>query len=203
MKCPSLLKIAAASLAMIGTAYAGPLSWSTSTTTQPLKFLNDSSIASATFTGTFDLTTGANPFNPATMTIDWAKASFAFADNNPNYGSYERDPYEYVDISIEGMLLFDEQEVDGSHPQSNFAWYGKDFTANMLLALKDDGKVQYTVQLQNTNVNKTEDVYLKIAKLEATGDYKTHNVPDSASTSLLLGLGLAGLVAFAKRSRRA
>jgi hypothetical protein len=201
MKTLSLFKAAGALLALATVVQADPLTWSYETTTQPLKFLSGTG-SSSYFTGEFDLTPAG--FNPATMTISSATAYFAFADDKPDGSSYP-DPDEYVDIFINNLLLINDQEVDGAHPSSSFAWYSQSLNANMIIALQDDGKVSYKVQLLDTYG--TNDTYLKIAKLVAQGSLNEPpppvTVPDAGSTSALVGLAFAALLAFRRRFQQA
>jgi hypothetical protein len=208
MKMPSSLKLFTLVFGFAGLAYASPMTWTTQTTNPPLKLLTESS---PTYTGLFDLTTVG--YDPGTMEITSAVASFAFADDasGGDASSYHGgDSEEYVDVFIDNLLLIDNQEVDGTYnsPPSSYAWDDSALNANMLLALEDDGKISYKVQLLNTSGS--NDTYLKIAKLEAHGNVQdapppppTSSVPDQGATSVLLLAGLAGLAALRKRFRSA
>jgi len=197
MKTLSFLKATAALLALATAVHADPLTWTYEISGSPLKFLSGTGSTSY-YAGTFDLT--PDGFNPATMTISSATAYFAFADDKPD-GTSTPDPDEYVDIFINSLLLINDQEVDGSHPSSSYAWYSQSLNATMILALQDDGKVSYKVQLLDTYG--TNDTYLKVAKLVAQGSLNyvppPVSVPDAGATSALMGLGFAALFAFRRR----
>jgi hypothetical protein len=171
------------------------LTWSFSTVSvdsPPLKFLQsgDSTYTSTTgLTGTQFNLLGAG-YNPATMVITSATVTFWFADD-------DSDGSETVDIyvngtSVTGTRIFNDLEVDGSHPAANFAPYSanlQDFAG--LIADLQDGIMSYQVKRQDG------DTYLKIAEITATGN--TTTVPDNGLTAAMLGLSLMGL--FAARAR--
>lgn len=190
MKSSSLLNTLGLVFALSSAASAAPLSWSHQISGNPLKFLQGTG-SNSYFTGTFDLTTDG--FDSSTMTILDATASFAFADDSDS-------ALEYVDISISNLILINDQEVDGTHPSSNFAWYSNSLTNPMLFALQDDGKVWFKVQLLNTMG--TNDTYLKKAKLVANGERTPKvSVPEGGATALMTALSFAGLVALRKRAQ--
>jgi hypothetical protein len=186
MKSSSLLGALGLIVILSSAASAAPLSWSHQISGNPLKFLQGTG-SSSYFTGTFDLTTDG--FDASTMSILGATASFAFADDSDS-------AFEYVDISINNLILINDQEVDGTHPSSNFAWYSDSLTNPMLIALQDDGKVSFKVQLLNTAG--TNDTYIKKAKLVAHGESKV-TVPDAGATAVLIGLSFAGLIGLRRR----
>jgi len=180
-----LLAVGALALAATAPAQAA-LSWTDIDSGSPLKWLYHSSNSSTSqYSSTFNLLNDG--YNPATMHITSAKAWFAFADDNDS-------AYEYVDITLDNLLLINDAEVDGSH--AAYDWRSAGLTGQMLFQLQD-GVISYTVKLLNTHgVN---DVWLKVAKLKAYGDYK--QVPDASATVALMGLGLLGLAAARKRFR--
>jgi hypothetical protein len=139
------------------------------------------------------------------MTLVSGTAYFAFADDAPGTvanpdGAGTYDVTEYVDIFLNSLILINDQEVDGSHPSTSFAWYSASLTPAMITALQDDGKIGFKVQLLDTSSSYTNDVYLKIAKLTATSE--TNNVPDGGSTLAMLGLAFAGLLGLRRRFAR-
>src|SRR5690606_818226 len=103
---------------------------------------------------TFNLT--LDGFDPDTMQIDTATAWFAFADDNGG-DSYE----EYVDISIEGVTVVDDEEVDGTHynAPNNYDWVEVSLSQALIDNLQEDGKLSFLVQLSYTSWKK--DTYLK------------------------------------------
>jgi hypothetical protein len=118
-------------------------------------------------------------YQPATMQVDSAVASFAFADN------YDSDP-EYVNIFLDGNLFLGGLEVDGTHQNipHSFDWYHGNLSGTLLAGLQD-GIISYTVTITSG------DAYLKRAKLVAEGSYRT--VADGGLTVLLLGGGMIAL----------
>ena len=143
----------------------------------PLKFLTESS---KTYSSTFNIL--EKGYNPATMLVQSATVKFAFADDSTN------DPEEYVNIYLDNTLLVANLEVDGTHPLSSYAWYQFSVTGAHLASLQD-GILDYKVKLQNTSG--TNDTYLKITQLDATGT--TRSVPDHGSAIPLFALGLVSL----------
>jgi len=152
----------------------------------PLKLLTESS---TTYSSDFNIL--INGFNPATMLVQSATVKFAFADDDTN------DPYEYVNIYLDNILLQANLEVDGTHPISSFAWYQFSVTGAHLASLQD-GILDYKVVLQNTRGK--NDTYLKIAQLNATGT--TRSVPDNGASVTLFALGLVGLLSLRQRLSR-
>ena len=199
---------------MAGTALAAPFEWSVETNNQPLKFLSDSSSSNMKFESTFNLSGFA--YNPL-MTIDSVTAYFWFADDEPNqkqwnwskwqYDIVEQDHTEHVKVTVGGQELFSQEEVNGAHPESNFHEISKglSLTDDVLNAVKTGGLLSYKVQVLNLKSNKTEDTYLKIAKLVISGTQNPPpppppvSVPDTATTSLLVAGGLLGLAAVRRR----
>lgn len=192
MNIRTLFKTVGVALVLSSVAQASDLTWTSQFSGYPLKFLNFNNVAanSHIYTNTFDITTSG--FNPLTMTIDSAVASFAFADDDDGYE-------EWVDVTLEGNLFIHE-EVDGDHPYSSYAWYSDDLSVGLLANLQADGKLSFKVQLLNTvNYNK-EDTYLKVAKLVAKGhENPPHKVPDESNTVILMGAAMLSLVALRKR----
>ncbi|MEO5960291.1 MAG: VPDSG-CTERM sorting domain-containing protein [Opitutaceae bacterium] len=124
-------------------------------------------------------------FNPATMDVTSATITFWFADD-------DSDGSEQVDITVEGVQAANDMEVDGSHPQANFASYAFVLNAAQLATLNTDGIANYTVGLV------TGDTYLKIVSITASGP-STVTAPDGGTTVALLGIGFIGLAAIRKR----
>ena len=190
MNIRTLFKTAGLALALCGVAQASDLTWTSQFSGSPLAKLGFSYGWTTSYSNTFDIT--ADGFNPLTMTIDSAVASFAFADDDDGYE-------EWVDVTLEGNLFIHE-EVDGDHPYSSYAWYSDDLSIGLLANLQADGKLGFKVQILNTVAYNKEDTYLKVAKLVATGhENPPHKVPDEANTVLLTGAALLGLVALRKR----
>ena len=192
MNIRNILKTVGFALALTGVSQASHLTWTSQFSGSPLKFLNFNNVSAGShiYTNTFDITTGG--FNPLTMTIDSAVASFAFADDDDSYE-------EWVDVTLEGNL-FVHEEVDGDHPYSSYAWYSDDLSVGLLANLQADGKLSFKVQLLDTVWGKKEDTYLKVAKLVAKGhENPPHTVPDEANTVMLMGAAMLSLVALRKR----
>lgn len=178
--------------ALSSTSYA--LVWNDSTLASnppPLKFLEGAvANASSSYSSSFNILD--NGYNPATMTVTSATATFWFADDDSDGG-------EQVDIYVNGFKVIANQEVDGAHPQSSFAPYSVSLNSvndiNGLIAALQDGMISYKVQLLNGSNG--GDTYLKIAELSVTGTSRT--VPDGGMTVVMLGLGMVTLVAARKR----
>lgn len=186
MKTIKNLLLASLALFAFGTTSQAAMTWVDVDSGSPLKWLYHSSNANTSrYSSTFNILNDG--YNPATMHVTSAIASFAFADDQDS-------AYEWVDIYLDNLLLINDQEVDGSH--ASYAWYSKSLTGEMITNLQD-GVLSYTVKLLNTSG--TNDVWLKVAKLKAYGDYK--QVPDTGATVALMGLGLVGLAAARKRFR--
>lgn len=187
-------------VAFSGATLADELTWTSQFSGSPLKFLSFSSTANSSYSNTFNLIPAG--FDPLNMTIESAVASFAFADD-------ANDEEEWVNITLGGEL-FIQEEVDGSHPSSSFAWYSDDLSISLLADLQSDGKLDFKVQLLDTVWGKKEDTYLKVAKLVAHGFTNPppppppppHTVPDNSTTLFLLGAAFAGLFGLQKRFAR-
>jgi VPDSG-CTERM motif len=166
---------------------ASAITWIDEDYGDPLKFLTSSSPSySSTFNILYD------GYNPATMLVTSAVVSFGFADDS-------FDTYEYVNVYLDGNLFIAGQEVDGTHQTipTSYDWYHGSISGTLLAGLQD-GVINYTVTVTSG------DTYLKRAKLVAQGIYQpSRSVPDGGATALLLGFGLAGLVALRRRSSRA
>jgi len=196
-------------LAALLTSSSYALTWSFSTASvdaPPLKFLSGTG-SNAVYTSTTGPTgtqfniLGAG-YNPATMVVTSATVTFWFADD-------ESDGAENVDIfvngtNITGTKIFSNLEVNGTHPEANFAPYSanlQDFAG--LLNSIQDGILEYQVRLLNGANG--GDTYLKMATITATGNYKNipnNGVPDSGSTIALLGGALAALGLVRRRFSR-
>ncbi len=199
MNIRALLKTVGIALALSGVAQASHLTWTSQFSGSPLKLLNFNSLSSQSYSNTFDITTDG--FDPLTMTIDSAVASFAFADDDDSYE-------EWVDITLGGNLFIHE-EVDGNHPYSSYAWYSDDLGVSLLADLQADGKLSFKVQILDTilatrySANKKEDTYLKVAKLVAKGhENPPHKVPDQSNTVVLMGAAMVSLIALRNRFAR-
>jgi hypothetical protein len=142
--------------------------------------------ANDNYNGSFDLTVYG--YNPATSFISSATASFAFKDDSQN------DDEEVVTISMNNTGLWS-GDVDGSgNSSASWDWVSLSLSGTVLASLQD-GKINYTVHLNNTDgIN---DTYLREAKLVATGS--SRSVPDSGATLSMIGLGFIALVALRKR----
>ncbi len=180
----ALLGVMASMLLMGGVQSAVALTWVDNDNGDPLKFLTPSS---PSYSSTFNIL--IDGFDPATMKVTSATASFAFADDNGD------NTYEYVDILLDGNLFIDDQEVDGSHsnPPHSYDWYSGALSGTLIGSLNNDGILDYTVTVTSG------DTYLKRAKLVAQGGYR---VPDGGTTVMLLGVGLTGLAALSRKFGR-
>lgn len=155
----------------------------------PLQFLND---PNETYTSPgMSLTTGG--FNPALHVLTSATASFWFADD-------DSDGAEYVDIFVNGVLVSNDLEVNGSHPEANFEKHTFSITdAGTLATLAAGGSITVAVKQQGG------DTYLKIVGLTGTGTTRPPGgpgVPDGGSAVAMLGLGLLGLVGAGRLFKR-
>ena len=192
MKLLRLVSLATVVLVFTGTASA--IKWvdrDPNSGNGPLAFLYEGGYE--TYARTFNIT--YDGYDPSMHWIDKIIVKFAFADGGNDY-------YEYVDISVGGVKLWDDQEFDGNHnnaPQS-YDWYGMELDPTTHQSIYDDlmadGIVDYEVVIQDLHGNSgdsyyREDGYLKITKLKAYGHKK--QVPDSGSTLAIMGLGLIGL----------
>ena len=165
------------------------LTWVDEDNGDPLKFLKPSN---PTYSSTFNIL--YDGYDPATMQVNSAVASFAFSDDGDS--SYD----EYVDIWLDATLFFDDIEVNGTHNNipTSYDWRQNNVTGTLLTSLQD-GVINYTVTVTSG------DTYLKRAKLVAQGGYKPQppppGVPDAGSTAVLLGMGIVGMAAAARRQR--
>jgi hypothetical protein len=172
-----------ASLGLASVAHA--ITWTDTSTFSPF-YLSINGTSSKS--GVFDITD--NGFNPGLHTITSATASFAFADDDQN------DDGEYVSITLDGSAFLGPLEVDGNHssPPSSYHWLSGGVSGTLLVSLQTDGKLNWTVALQNTAG--TNDTYLKVAKLVAEGrPSNVPGVPDGGTTAALLGISFLGLAA--------
>jgi hypothetical protein len=184
MKLKCLLALAA-SLALASLSYG--LTWTVSYGynqngfgTNAIVFLDGTP---NTYSNSLNL--GSNGFNPATMDVTSATITFWFADD-------DSDGSEQVDITTEGVQVANDMEVDGTHPQANFASYSFALSPAQLATLNVDGVANYTVN------RVTGDTYLKIVSITAQGPANV-NVPDNGTTAALLSLAFAGVIAARKR----
>jgi len=182
----NFLTLAGASLAASSSAFA--LTWTDTSTFSPQYLYASSNTANSTRIGLFDITDGTGGYNPALHTITSAYATFAFADDSSG------DSSEYVTIKLGTPYgnFITGQEVNGTHPAVNFAWYGANVTGTLLADLSADGRLNWKVQVTSG------DTYLKVAKLIAEGT--TRSVPDHGPTLTLFALGLLALMAARRRT---
>lgn len=151
------------------------LQWVDEHNGDPLMFLHASN---PSYSSTFNIL--LHGYNPATMQVDAAVASFGFADNDDS-------PLEYVDIFLDGNLFLGNLEVDGTHQNIplSYDWYHGNLSGTLLAGLQD-GIISYTVTITSG------DAYLKRAKLVAEGSYRTV-VADGGLTVLMLGGAMIAL----------
>jgi hypothetical protein len=172
-------------------AHAAPaITWIDEDNGDPLKFLT---FSDPSYTSTFNILNDG--YNPLTMMVTSAVASFAFADDSDL-------SYEYVNVHLDGSLFnaaltggASPIEVDGTHYNipTSYDWYHGSLSGTLLAGLQD-GVISYTVTVTGG------DTYLKRAKLVAEGIYQPlRSVPDGGATALLLGFGMAGLIAMRRR----
>jgi hypothetical protein len=162
----------------------------------PLQFLSENGTKS--YSSFFDITTAG--FVPGTHSASSIDVKFAFADDQ------FFDVAETVDITFGGLLIWDDEQVDGTFlfAPTYYDWVSGSLTVNLALLgdLNADGKLAYTVTIQDSNRG-TADTWLKIAELTATGSLVPGNngnaVPDGGATLGLFGLGLLGLGAIRRR----
>lgn len=141
------------------------------------------------------LTSGG--FNPALHTLTSATASFWFADDDDN------DAWGYtetVDIFVNGVLVSNNLEVDGDHPEPSFEKHTFNITdAGTLATLAAGGSITVAVKRE------TGDTYLKIVGITGTGTTRPPGgpgVPDGGSAVAMLGLGLLSLVGAGRFMKR-
>jgi hypothetical protein len=199
MRIKQPLWTAVAVCALLSGANASLLTWvdrNPDTGNGPLQFLSENGTKS--YSSFFDITTAG--FVPGTHSASSIDVKFAFADDQL------LDVVETVDITLGGLLIWDNEQVDGT---SLFApvfydWVSGSLTGTLALLgdLNADGKLAYTVTIQDSNRG-TADTWLKIAELTATGSLVPGNngnaVPDGGATLGLFGLGLLGLGAIRRR----
>lgn len=182
MKQKYWMGLVAAAMLVSGGKPAMALTWTDVDSGYPLALLRSSN---PSYSSTFNI--NDDGFNSATMQVNSAIASFAFADDLDSQ-------LEYVNITIDGLALITGQETDGSHLA--YAWYSQSLSGTMLGSLNADGILSYTVTVTSG------DTYLKVAKLCAQGGMKdTNRVPDGGMTLLMLGSTLTGLGVWS-RSRK-
>ncbi len=207
MKIKQLLWTAATVLALSNTVSASAITWvdrDPDSGNGPLQFLSEN--GTTVFSSTFDITTAG--FIPGTHLVDTINVKFAFSDDNSDSQT------EYVDIFLGSGLtktkIWDNLEVDGTHTNAptSYEWFSQNLSGNLLLLgdLNADGIIAYKVTIQNLDTSwcsNTEDTYLKIAQLTATGNLKPRTtgtpVPDGGATLGLFGLGLLGLGAIRRK----
>jgi hypothetical protein len=182
MKRLSSLLLAAGLLAAGTTAHA--LTWQDYDSI--VKYMGEGSA----HTGEFRILAPVDTYNPAIHHVTSARVGFAFADD-------ASDVAEEVDIWIDLTKIWNNLEVDGTHPAVNFDWHWQNLSGALLGDLQD-GILNYKITIQNTSGG-YGDTWLKAAWLKAEGGYK--QVPDAGATLSLLGLALTLLGA--ARARRA
>lgn len=143
------------------------------------------------YNGTFDLTTVG--YNPATMLITNATLNVWFSDDSDS-------GYEYADVKVNGTMIAENLEYDGSHSGGSSTWdkhtWVLDSYASIITAVQD-GVLTFSVK------DKEGDGYLKEAELKVTAENQPPppppppppGVPDSGGTAAVLALGLAALFA--------
>lgn len=176
--------------------------WESSFSGSPLDFLNEKWCShdnsyDLSYSNTWNIL--SDGFNPGTDTIDAITVWFSFADDSKTDGE------EYVDISLGGTNLWDDLEVDGMHPATNYATYSMVLDPlthfSVFQDLAADGKLGFSVVLQElvsdcgSKSKNLEDTYVKVAKIQACSSSTPieNPVPDSGSTFLAFGIGLLGL----------
>lgn len=179
----ALMGVVASVLLMGGVQSVMALTWVDEDNGDPLKFLTPSN---PSYSSTFNIL--LDGFNPATMQVNSAVASFAFADDGDS-------AYEYVNIYLDNTLFLGPIEVDGTHANipTSYDWHSGALSGSLIGSLNADGILNYTVTVTSG------DTYLKRAKLVAQGGYK---VPDGGTTVLLLGASLTGLAALSRKFAR-
>lgn len=209
MKIKQTLWTAGVAFSLLSGANAALITWvdrNPSTGNGPIVLLSENGTTS--YSSFFDITTldaGPTPFIAGTHQATTIDVRFAFADD-------DSDDAESVDIFLGSIVLpiWNNEQVDGNHSNAptNYDWVSGSLTGNLTLLgdLNADGKLAYTVTIQNLDTSRrsdTEDTWLKIAELTATGDRKPGNngnpVPDGGATLGLFGLGLLGLGAIRRK----
>lgn len=213
-----MIWMAAALLGGAGAGQAAMLTWYDEHSGSPLDFLYEPYGTSDTsydlsYSDTWDIK--PDGFNPAVHGIDGIKVWFAFADDRPGAdptkertGGNDGDAEEYVDVALRDnpnqVLIWDNLEVDGAHPSSNYAYYSMvldpTLHASIFSDLAADGLLRYTVTLEQllsdsgSESKYGEDTYLKVTKIKAWYDDTPRNVPEGGAGLGLLALSLGGLV---------
>lgn len=130
------------------------------------------------YTGQFTLT----GYNPAAETITSATATFSFWDN-----SSKLDQGESFTVNMGGDIF--------SHGSFASTLTINQGVVNAWGILDSTGVLSYTVSLTSNGL--FDDFFLTNAKLVA--QTTSRSVPDSAATSLLLGLGVIGIIGAKRR----
>lgn len=208
----TLLTVGALLGASLSTGQAAMMVWEDGFSGSPLDFLHEKwgsydSSYDRNYSNTWDITTDG--YNPLVNSIDGIQVWFAFADDRPgNFDGAETgdggDAPEHVDISLGGTRIWDDLEVDGAHPYSNYAFYtmvlDPTLHASIFSDLSSDGRLGFNVELQELlsdsgdSSKYQEDTYIKVANIRAWQDEPNqHKVPDGGTTLVLLGASLAGM----------
>jgi hypothetical protein len=170
-------RLTAAFVSLLLAHAASAITWIDEDNGDPLKFLRS---WDPSYSSTFNILNDG--YDPATMQVNSAVASFAFADDSDS-------SYEYVNVYLDGNLFINGQEVDGTHQNVpvSYDWYHGNLSGSLLAGLQD-GVISYTVTVTGG------DTYLKRAKLVAEGGYRT-SVPEGGATLSMLAMGMLGLIA--------
>jgi hypothetical protein len=199
---------AASLIGAVNISNAALITWVSDHSGSPLDFLhekwgsNDQDYDTS-YSNTWNIVNAG--FNPGSNTIDAITIWFSFADDSTS------DADEHVDISLGGVKVWNDLEVDGKHPASSYATYSMALDPLTHFAIFEDlaldGMLGYSVVLDSllsdsgSKSKKLEDTNLKRAKIQATSTPiasppptpKPNRVPDSGSTFLVFGAGLLGL----------
>lgn len=209
MKITQLLFAALSLLSFSAAATAGSITWTDrdpNSTNGPLKYLYDpGNTQRDTYSSTFNLFDAG--FRPGDFTIDSILVKFAFSDDADRVdgSSGGKDGFEYVDITVGTVKIWNDLEVDGDHDNApdSYDWYSESVfgNADIFNDLNADGILNYSVTVQNMSGSK--DTYLKITELTVTGNPKPRSsgnpVPDGGATLALLGVALMGLGAIRRK----
>jgi hypothetical protein len=203
----SLLTVSAGLVGTSGFLSAQTVIWEDIDTGSPLDFLYESSSRNGSsdlsYSATWNLLTKGYIANSPISSLEvW----FKFADDSPgNFEGAESanggDAEEYVDVTLGNTKIWDNLEVDGRHPSPTYASYTMMLNpvthASVFSDLMTDGKLSYTVALQNMSSSVIEDTYIKEAGLRASFTPKpkttSGKVPEGGASFALLGVGLLGL----------
>ena len=199
MRIKQSLWTAAAVFVLLSGANASLITWvdrNPDSGNGPLQFLSETGTES--YSSFFDITTAG--FVPGTHSATSIDVKFAFADDQLF------DDAETVDIALGGLVIWDDEEVDGSFlfAPRFYDWVSGSLTGKLTLLgdLNADSKLAYTVTIQDGARNRA-DTWLKIAELTATGSLipstNGNPVPDGGATLGLFGLGLFGLGAIRRK----